>query len=47
MQAEHEAGNANVKPGIFSYTSVIDAWAKLKDASAAERAEAILWHIQK
>jgi pentatricopeptide repeat protein len=42
MEDEYAQGNECVKPNVQTYTSLIDAYAKNRDADAAKRAEAIL-----
>jgi pentatricopeptide repeat protein len=42
MEDEYAQGNEHVKPNVQTYTSLIDAYAKNRDADAAKRAETTL-----
>lgn len=46
MQQEYESGK-NVKPDVFSFGTVIRAWATLGDGDEATRASDIVVHMQK
>jgi len=42
MKELSEAGNMNVRPDVYSYTTVIQSWAKCGNAGGTDKAQAIL-----